>query len=143
MKILTDEQKRRKAEAYRRWYSHPDRPKRTREWNERNPERILFKSLRSNAKARGRECELTFEELLEIVRPMVCSRTGLSLAWNGGPWAPSIDRKDNDLGYTVDNVELVCWAYNRARNKDTHEDVERMARALIAAIDCQTKETDR
>lgn len=40
---------------------------------------------------------------------------------NTDPHVVSIDRIDNDLGYVRGNVELVCYAYNVAKNKYTEE----------------------
>ena len=46
------------------------------------------------------------------------------------PFAPSLDRKDSFLGYTQDNVQVVCRVYNQAKNSWTHADVMVMVYAL-------------
>ena len=68
---------------------------------------------------------------------MTCSMTGIALVWNyegegKNPWSPSLDRIDCSLGYTVDNLRLVCWAYNVARSNWADEIVLAMARGLLA-----------
>lgn len=36
---------------------------------------------------------------------------------NVGPRCASIDRIDNQRGYSIDNIQLVCYSVNLARNK--------------------------
>jgi len=48
------------------------------------------------------------------------------------PFSPSFDRIDNTQGYTRDNVQLVCLIYNTAKNAHTHEDLLKLARALVS-----------
>ncbi len=104
---------------------------------EASPIDTLLRNTRARAKQRGRECTLTLEDVTALTASMVCSRTGLVLQWGQGnksPWAPSLDRQDNARGYTRDNVELVCWAYNRARGEDSHEVVWLMAQGLLSSV---------
>lgn len=66
----------------------------------------------------------------------VCSVTGLPLTldFDGisrrNPWAPSIDRLDNSRGYHLDNVRLVCCAFNIMRS-DFSDDVVRILASAI------------
>ena len=59
-----------------------------------------------------------------------CLRTGIPFEAKG-PFAPSVDRIDSNLPYTEDNIQVVCWIYNRCKNSDTDEVVETFARKLI------------
>lgn len=47
------------------------------------------------------------------------------------PFAPSIDRINNDLGYTKDNCQMVVWIYNCSKNVFTNEDLYKMCKAFI------------
>jgi hypothetical protein len=43
----------------------------------------------------------------------------------------SVDRIDNTRGYEAGNIQLVCWAYNRAKGASTDAAVLRMALELV------------
>jgi hypothetical protein len=47
------------------------------------------------------------------------------------PWAPSIDRLDNRLGYHPDNVRVVCIAANMAMNAWGYDTLLRLARGVV------------
>jgi len=49
-----------------------------------------------------------------------------------GALSPSLDRIDQQKGYTEDNTQVVCWIYNRAKGDGTHEDVMMLMEALDA-----------
>lgn len=81
---------------------------------------------RQNAKGRKRvkEFTLTVEQAIEKLRETKyrCSVTGTPLSLEvmshdqRKPFAPSIDRIDNELGYTEENCRIVCLAANIAMN---------------------------
>jgi hypothetical protein len=85
-----------------------------------NRTQVLFNNCRSSARRRGQACTLTLDDVQAMLRPMVCSVTGVPLSWDwdgpgANPWAPSIDRIDGSDGYHLENVRVVCWAFNQAR----------------------------
>lgn len=47
------------------------------------------------------------------------------------PWSPSIDRIDNRLGYTAENVRVVCVAANMAMNAWGYDVLLRLARGIV------------
>lgn len=89
----------------------------------------------SRARAKGLECSLTLDDVKRLTEPMVCSVTRLPLSWTSehaeNPFAPSLDRLDNSVGYTLANVRLVCWAYNKARSIWPDEVFDRLARSYV------------
>ena len=44
---------------------------------------------------------------------------------------PSIDRINSKIGYTKENCQMVIFGYNSAKNMNAHEDVMRLAKALV------------
>jgi hypothetical protein len=117
-----------------------------RSWNRRTnygrltkPEMCLLQQCRKSANKRGQECTITAEHIAELLIPMRCSVTGMRLSWefdNGGdrsqtnPRAPSIDRIDSTKGYTPDNVQVVCWVFNRFKGNLP----DAVARELLAEM---------
>ena len=71
--------------------------------------------LKSNAKKRG--TEFTLDKLDFIIwfqgKDKVCYYCGIGLNTNGNRETQiSVDRKDNSIGYTLDNIELCCQRCN-------------------------------
>ena len=85
----------------------------------------LFYNCRNRAKQskKGIEFSLTRSILLELLQPMVCKVTGVKLILgDSNPYSPSIDRIDNNLGYTDDNIQIVAQMYNFCKNKFTDKE---------------------
>lgn len=171
---MTDEQRAKKAEASRR-YREKNRDKvreaqqasrstlsgrekarkaarqsMARRRSER-PATYWFYNLKKRAQDSNKEFDLTEEFLGELLAPMVCSVTGISLSHTGdcepdahgrmSPWAPSVDRINSARGYTQDNVRLTCWAFNMAKGP-WHESVfARVAQAYVRKNDGQCQST--
>ncbi len=92
--------------------------------------RARLRMTKKGAEVRGLSCELTEQDVQELLRTSACKRTGIPFT-ERGDFAVSLDRVDNALGYTQDNVQAVCWAYNRAKGASTDEVVLQMAVALV------------
>lgn len=98
----------------------------------------------------GLDFDLTTQFVIDLLSDKVCSVTGIPFDFQGirAPFIPSIDRIDNAKGYVCNNIQLVVFAYNLAKDKWTHADVMLMARSLIhgnesivSTLDCKESRT--
>lgn len=68
---------------------------------------------------------------MERLERGVCEVSGLPFSFQAGsPFVPSLDRRDNALGYTSENTQLVVFLYNTCKSAGTHDDVMRLCEAL-------------
>lgn len=70
-----------------------------------------------------------FPSVCPVLRiPIICggSRTDNS---------PSLDRFDNDKGYTPENVRVISWRANRIKNDGTIEEHEKIVSYMKGEID--------
>ncbi|PJK00794.1 hypothetical protein CO641_02150 [Lysobacteraceae bacterium NML91-0213] len=111
----------------------------------------LFASAKKNAKVRGLEFILTVEDVRHLVTESrgLCAVTGIAMSVDRGalpagrkmrrPWAPSIDRLDSSMGYTLSNCRIVCCAANYAMSQWGEDVLVEMAKAIarrrIARLD--------
>jgi len=72
-----------------------------------------YAGLKNNAKKRGYEVALTFEEFAEVRSSLLCHYCGHELPATGG----GLDRKNNSRGYLKDNVVPCCDGCNRIKGK--------------------------
>lgn len=102
----------------------------------------LLMNIKQRAKRKGMKFDLTLEWLLERLRNGVCEKTGMPLEIKpqsdrnkgvASPWAPSVDRFDNNKGYTQDNCYVTTWMYNVAKNKFTHDELVKFCRGVLIA----------
>lgn len=97
------------------------------QYNRNNPLISQMASVRMRAKEKGIECDICTQDLLEIYTKQdgKCYWFGLPLKLDasdyGTPMRVSIDRLDNDRGYTKDNIVLTCQAANLGRNQHSEE----------------------
>lgn len=88
----------------------------------------LYGSAKNRAKNKGWEFNITPEFIYEKLLPLKCEVTNLDLSlekeliYKANALAPSLDRIDSSKGYTLDNVQVVCWWYN-AMKQDWSEEV--------------------
>lgn len=97
----------------------------------------MWRYAKRRADLRGILFDLAPETLIAALESGRCAVTGLAFnrsgrsgSGRGGPFSPTIDRKNPAFGYTDANVQVVCWIYNRAKGPDTHEAVLALAEAL-------------
>lgn len=99
--------------------------------NERH--KILWHSARTRAKKKGLPFSLTLEWIEEKIRIGVCDITGEKISISSSRRkidSPSIERKDNKLGYSDDNCILVWFGVNIARNTFPIEDFINMCKCV-------------
>lgn len=92
--------------------------------------RARWRLTKKGADARELDFTLTEEDINKLLHNGVCTKTGIAFE-APGDFAASIDRIDNSRGHTIDNVQAVCWIYNRAKGANTDMAVLRMAEALV------------
>ena len=94
--------------------------------------RSAANTARHKAKLKGMKCDITadFVEGLMNRHDCKCHITLIPFETTG-PFVPSIDRIDSSRGYTKDNIQVVCWIYNRCKADNTHEDVIKFAKGLL------------
>ena len=88
----------------------------------------LYSGAKNRAKKKGWEFNITSEFIYQKLLPLKCEVTNLDLSlekeliYKANALAPSLDRIDSSKGYTLDNVQVVCWWYN-AMKQDWSEEV--------------------
>lgn len=100
----------------------------SKKYSDANPQVVRLRALRSRAKRRGLEFDLTLED---IAYPASCPILGIPLEprrGQRGPSAqcPSVDRLDNSRGYTRDNIRVISYKANRLKSDMTVEQCERL-----------------
>lgn len=83
----------------------------------------MLRGAKTRAKERSLPCDLTRAEILALLHKQGarCALTGIYFDLRKGsttrrPWAPSLDRLDNGLGYFLANIRIVCAIANTARS---------------------------
>ncbi|WP_428516348.1 hypothetical protein [Roseovarius sp.] len=87
---------------------------------------------------RGMDFDLTTDEVLNLYHRQGgrCAVSGIKFsaepAKNGrtNPFRPSLDRIDNNRGYTLDNVRIVLWGVNLARADFRDSEYVRICRGV-------------
>lgn len=72
-----------------------------------------------------------------------CPRTGVQFVIDGSgrnyrdrhPYAPSIDKIKAELGYTPENIQVVCWWYNLSKALFTDEEVYNLCQKVVSLSD--------
>lgn len=105
-----------------------------------SPEEVawrLYSSAKNGAPSRNKEFDLTYDDVLHLVKQGQCAMSGIPFDMNEKPfrgkdipWRASLDRIDNKIGYTPENIQVVCKIYNAAKYIWTDADVITLAKAI-------------
>jgi len=104
----------------------------------KEPYKYIYNELKSHKK-NGKKVILTFDEFLDIIKSKECHYCGKPLIYeeHSRVWgktnsrAHQLDRKNNDLDYTKDNVVTCCWECNRLKSdRFTYEEFIQLSPVL-------------
>jgi hypothetical protein len=91
--------------------------------------KTLISRLKSNAKRRGIEFNLSTSDIDEIGIPITCPVLNIPIYFNNGKVRDnsiSFDRIDSTKGYTVDNVIVVSHRVNKLKSNASLEEMRSM-----------------
>jgi hypothetical protein len=104
-----------------------------REIRERHPVRYLFNQAKYRAKQRGIEFSVEFDEI-EV--PKYCPVFGMEPAFNPGRRKDnsfSLDRRDNQKGYTKENTRVISWRANQMKGDLSIDEVKQLLHYMTGA----------
>ncbi len=97
----------------------------------------LYSSAKNGAPTRNKDFELSYGDVLRLVKQGHCAMSGIPFDMNEKPfkgrdipWRASLDRIDNSVGYLPDNIQVVCKMYNAAKYVWSDAEVLKLAKAL-------------
>lgn len=103
--------------------------------------RRMWRRHKQNAELRQMVFKLTVPQVYQLLHEANFHCTVSGIAFSRGekmgpraisdPWAPSIDRLDNRLGYLPDNVRIVCVAANIAMNAWGFDTLLRLSKGVV------------
>lgn len=85
----------------------------------------LFYSLKSRCKKSGLPVSITKNDIIRQyeIQNGKCYYTGNLLSWvSGNENIMSVDRKNNNLGYTPDNIALCSWQINKLKTNYSEQE---------------------
>lgn len=89
----------------------------SKKYKERHPENYFFNALRNNARRRGKEFIISLNEFREF-----CERTAYMELKGKTADSLSIDRINNEKGYSIDNIQAISLRYNSQKQKSDREE---------------------
>ena len=103
----------------------------------------MFTTAKRNAKNLKREFSISISD---IHIPEFCPLLGIKLDKNGKPNAdnlPSLDRIDNNMGYTKNNIWVISWKANRLKRDYSLDDLKTLSENLEKALIVKKINEDR
>lgn len=99
---------------------------------------VLLSTARRSSKKMNLPCTLTRQWIEERLNRGVCEVTGVQFDFGSSgkgirKLAPSLDRQNPELGYTVENTRAVVWIYNLWKSYYTDEEVVEFAKVVVAS----------
>ena len=95
----------------------------------------ILKNTRDRAALKDRVCTIAYDDLLALwhTQKGLCALSGYPMAYTTGDMRKvSIDRIDSSLGYTRDNIQLVCRLANRAKSNIDNAEFIALCRAIAS-----------
>jgi hypothetical protein len=103
--------------------------------DEKFPERQFLKSIKSRSKLKNLPCDLTLEDVKQLLQVKVCPILGIPLTKSSTGYqsnnSPSIDRIDNNLGYLKTNVRCISFRANNLKKDATAEEIVAIAMDIV------------
>ena len=105
----------------------------------------MIANCKGSSKRRNIHFDLKAEDIAPAVESGHCQLTGLPFDFNPpkgkgfNPYAPSVDRIDNNKGYVAGNVRVVLWAVNSALSESSDEEMLPILKAMVKAIEKNVK----
>jgi hypothetical protein len=101
-----------------------------------------FFNARSRAKRKGMEFNLSCDDLIVVWDRQngKCAITGIEMQLiqasrkKANPARVSVDRIDSNKGYTIDNIQMVCWVVNQMKGDRTEAEFRFWIDALYVAL---------
>lgn len=100
---------------------------------------------KTRASKKGFDCDITKEDIKTLMQTqeMKCAVTGVEMTLESNSrkkanaYKCSVDRIDSTKGYTLDNIQLVCWAVNQMKSDRTEEEFKFWINTIHKAISSQ------
>lgn len=92
--------------------------------------RIIYNRIKSSAKRRGIDFDLSIVDINNLSFPITCPIFGMPLYWHTGKPQEnsySIDRIDSSKGYTIDNIQVISLKANVAKNNLSDKELKLFA----------------
>ena len=95
--------------------------------------RSVFVQVQRAAEIRSLPFKITIDDLADLLVSQggTCAFTGQLISFSEKPLNGSVDRKDNDLGYTADNIQLVTKEVNILRGSLTIERFKELCKLIV------------
>lgn len=123
-----------KGEYYKQWAKDNQAKKQCAQkaWKQKDPLRYMLFYSKRGAIKRGIHFELVASDFQYL--PTHCPVLGIELEYAAdGPrhdGTASIDRVDNSMGYTPNNVRIISWRANRLKSDATVDELRRLVNYL-------------
>lgn len=103
----------------------------------------LLASSKSRAAIKSLEFDLDYDWIMQRLSAGKCEASGIEFDYtvpegqHHGDFVPSIDRIDNNKGYTKDNCWVVCLMINRAKGQGPWANVVILAKGIVEKLNEQ------
>lgn len=97
----------------------------------------LFNSAKNRAKKFDEKMDVDLDFILEKLNFGVCEVTGIHFDFGEpintmkNPYAPSIDRRNSNVGYTKENTQIVIWQYNLMKGEISESEFLHLCQIVV------------